>query len=359
MYRLFLFGGVIIHSLTKTRTTPFPPRKNAAGRTAAGRVGALFLTALLFFFFFLLLRRSEPLAEAAYEALVFSGKKLLPALFPFAILSRFLLHSGLLSGGEKGLAARLTRPFGLPGDALPALVAGLFCGFPLGALTASSLLEEGKLDEKSAWRLAAFCNNAGAGFLLGSASSLFRSAGENPYQRGPLQAGLLLLLAQTAASLTVGLVLGRRAKKEKTAAGHTAAPALATVPANPPPLLPLLSDCIVKGGTAMLSVTSFVVFFAVLLEALSLFPLLTPVLPYLAVFLEVSAGLRMAAGSLPLTPALLLSAFGVGWSGLSVFLQAEALFKGKLPLLYLAAVRLAIALLSVLFALLLLPLFIG
>lgn len=73
--------------------------------------------------------------------------------------------------------------------------------------------------------------------------------------------------------------------------------------------------------------------------------------------MEASAGLRMAAGSLALRPALLLSAFGVGWSGLSVFLQAEALFKGKLSLLYLAAVRLAIGLLSALFALLLLPLF--
>lgn len=277
---------------------------------------------------------------------------MIPALFPFAVLSRFLLLSGLLP--KKGKIGALAGLFGLPGTALPALVAGLFCGFPMGAFAAAELSQEGLLNEKEAFRAAAFSNNAGAAFLFGTAAALF----------GSFRAGLTLFLAQTAASVAVGLYLGRRAKKEvrenfsrfEKVSRKKSDTLFAESSEQPPPLLPLMADSIVKGGTAMLSVASFVVFFSVITAAIGEIALFSPALPFLSALLEAGSALKNAALLAPVwgyRPALLLAAFAAGWSGLSVFLQAEALFGGRLPLSYLAAVRLAVALLTVLFSLLL------
>ena len=314
--------------------------KQAKRTPLAGAIFLLF-TLLLLFFFFMLLFRSTPLQRAAADALVFSAKVLVPALFPFAVLSRFLLLSGLLP--TKGKFVRsVARLFHLSPETLPAFAVGLFCGFPMGAFAAASLLESGGIGKEEAYRTASVANNASAAFLLISAGALFGS---------PL-CGRILFISQTAASLTVALFWARRAKKNSPPQNKTLTPKERA----PLPLMPLAADAIVKAGTAMLSVTAFVVFFSVIAEAVSQIPALLPLTPLILSFLEATSAVKMAAGlvgSLGLPLALSLAAFAVGFSGLSVLMQSQACFDGKLPLTPLVTCRAAIAALSALFALLL------
>lgn len=203
----------------------------------------------------------------------------------------------------------------------------------MGAFSAAALWEKRKIEKEEAIRLAAFGGNAGAAFLFGTTSALF----ECP------NAGALLFAAQTASSLLVGLFLASRQKKK--GALNPSHPFVA----EKVPLLPLAADCVVKSGLAMLSVTAFVVFFAVITAALGEIAVLAPLLPFFSAFLETSTAVKSASalvGAYGLRPMLTLAAFSVGFTGLSVFLQAESLFHGELPLSYLVKVRLAIALLS-------------
>ena len=301
---------------------------------------SLLLFSALVFFFFLLFARSNELQETAREALFFAAAKLIPALFPFAVLARFLLTSGLGKGGR--LARLVTSLFHLPEALFPALFFGLFCGFPMGAFSAKALLDEKEITEEEAFRLTLFANNAGAPFLLFAAGSLF----------GGLFYGRILFFAQLTASVVVGLFLGHKAKKHRTSLGNT----LTTQKKKP--LLSLFADAVAGGGLAMLNITAFTLFFSVVAEALSLLPLPFFLSPFLVTLTEPVTALRTAA-TLPLSKpfSLAIAAFAMGFSGLSVLMPSEVLFQGKMPLAPWLKARFAIGSLSFLLTLLFAALF--
>ncbi len=322
------------------------PSKRRARQRAGENALAALLVCLLLVFFLLLLKKSAPLQEATREALRFSAATLVPALFPFAVLSRFLLLSRLLPQNSKP-ASLLSKPFFCHAPSLAAIASGLVCGFPMGAFAASSLAKENLVPQEEACRVAAFANNASPPFLLAVSGVLF----------GNVRYGILLYAACTLASLSVGILRGCIAKRRDEAvcrAANTIAPS-----PERPPLLPLLADCIVKAGEAMLTITAFVAFFSLVAKAASLIFPSACLTPFFSLFLEASSALRYAASlsaSLGYRLSLTLSAFAVGWSGLSVIMQSEALFGGKLPLPSLLLTRLAIAALSALLTFLCFPL---
>lgn len=283
--------------------------------------------------FFLLLVKSQAMTAAAQNALFFVASTLIPALFPFAVLARILAVGELLPTKNR-FAGWLADLFGISREGLPAFFLGLFCGYPMGAYTAFCLLEEDRIGSKEAYTVASVSNNASAPFLLLTVSSLF----------GDSRVGLTLFLSVTAASLLVGLLRSAGAKKQSTPlTDPTRLPS-----ASRKSFLPVLSDAIVKGGTAMLSVAAFVVFFATVSEACRL---LSPVAiaPVFPALLETTAAIRTAqelVGTIGIRLATTVAAASTGWSGFSVILQTVAQFQGKIPLFPLVITRAAIAALS-------------
>lgn len=285
---------------------------------------------------FCLLLLKAPLAKStAAEALAFCGVSLAPSLFPAAVLGRFLTLSGVFAG-ENRLVKKIAGLFGLSPAALPALAAGLVCGFPMGAFCAYALAEDGVLSPREAAHVAAFANNAGLAFLLGSVGPMF----------GGVRRGVTLFAAQTLASLVIGILTAKRARPKKGVKAQNTAP--------PPPAfqesrssLALLSDCVGQSAQAMLTVTGFVVFFSVTSALFFSLPGLAPARLPLSLFLEPTAACRLVAASslLPRT-ALSLAGFALGFSGLSVLMQSVALSRSLLPFWPTLAVRLAIAALT-------------
>jgi len=245
--------------------------------------------------------------DEAGEALVLCGKSVIPALFPFLVVSSLLVSLGFgewLSPYLGGLMAPLFR---LPGLASSALVLGLVGGYPIGAQTAADLYRQRLLTRQETERLLSFCNNSNPVFLISV-------LGVGVF--GSVQTGVWLWLIHVLSALLVGLLFRGHGK---TADRRRPPP----IPCRAVSLPAALVAAVRNSAVGMLSVCAFVTLFYVVaapLEALggrlgpalvgmvelfSLTPLLTPDF----------FGFVLAAGC-------------AGWGGLSVLCQTAAVLDG-------------------------------
>ncbi|MCR5552768.1 MAG: nucleoside recognition domain-containing protein, partial [Oscillospiraceae bacterium] len=115
-----------------------------------------------------LILRSKAVQAGVRSGLAICGRVLIPALFPFSVLSGLLLRSG----GASALGAKadgwMRRRFHLPGQAAAPLLTGLMGGYPLGAQSLAALYKAGGLTKSEAVALSAFCNQPGPAFLVGA-----------------------------------------------------------------------------------------------------------------------------------------------------------------------------------------------
>ena len=280
--------------------------------------------ALTLLFFLVLLVRGARLSLAAYDALLFSAKRLIPSLFPFAVVAKVVASLPTPSHSTRIPLLRL------PLSALPALFLGLISGYPMGAIAAKGLYDNGKLSRTSAEVLSATFNNASLAFLLFTVAPLFSNT----------RLGAILFASQTLASLCVAVLV---------------------FPKEPPSLLPdcdtesksffeILGSAVTKAAQAMLTLSAFVTFFAILAEMLAAVSPLRSIYPILLLFLEPTAALRSLARA-PTALTLPLAAFTLGFSGLSVLLQSLAVWNFEASLQKSLLIRLFIGVLSALFAL--------
>ena len=96
---------------------------------------------------------------------------IIPSLFPFVILSNYLLHS--ISGNQGKISRIMYKYFNIPEAAFPILIAGFLGGYPTGAQLLCSCQKSGKIKKEDAEYLLHFCSNAGPSFLFGIVSQSF------------------------------------------------------------------------------------------------------------------------------------------------------------------------------------------
>ena len=333
------------------------------------RLPAALLSALLLFLLCLLFTAPARYAEACIQGMALWAKAVLPALFPFLILT------GLLTklGAAQKLADRLsplTEKIGLPGSAAYCLLVSLLSGYPVGSRTVADLYKGGAITREQAKRMSVLCSTSGPMFLVGSVGgAMFGSAA----------AGAVLLAVHLLAVIGVYLALyfANRRKKgnihagQKAPAPHaglkktmpphtlrvqnkTAAPQTTATPASEnkrnKTAAPhadtdgILAASVQSGVLTVLCVGGFIAFFFVLMQALSDLHISAPVeflfsLPLSASGSEgaaagLTAGLleatqgcaSIAASGAPL--ALPLCAFLVTFGGGSILAQQLAFLTG-------------------------------
>lgn len=241
-------------------------------------------------------------ARGVRNGLVICAQTVIPALFPFCVLSSFFVRSGLCSTLGKWLSPITRRIFALPGEAGGVMIMGLCGGFPVGASMAAQLLENGTFNRDEAGRLMLFCVNAGPAFVIGAVGAgMLGSAG----------AGVLLFCSLTAASLTVGILTRFMPRKEK----NTDADALICV--RPEPLSDALPAAVSQGTASTVSICAWVLLFSCLLEYVPLLGLSESTDILLGCLLEVTKG---CAGAVKLKSLPVLAA-ALGWGGVSVHCQ--------------------------------------
>lgn len=264
----------------------------------------------------LLFAEAEAAAAGVRRGLRLCTDTLLPTLFPFLVLSDFLVTR---RAGEL-LKTAFSRPvaalFGISEEGAAALLLGVLCGSPVASASALTLYRSGRITKAELHRLSLFANNAGCGFLVGAVGgALF----------GSTEVGVMLFLVTWLAALAVGFCIGRIWGKvpRATKGGDS------TLQAGS--LVTDLTGSVSRGFASLLQIFAFVLFFSCLASCVSQFlaraalPKALPVL--LHGLLEMTAGIGQAAELSP-AAALRFTAFFAGFGGLSVCLQIFSLLEG-------------------------------
>ncbi|HEX3032819.1 MAG TPA: sporulation integral membrane protein YlbJ [Bacillota bacterium] len=278
-----------------------------------------------------------------------------PSLLPFFIGSELLIGLGVVRFMGVLLEPVMRPLFNLPGAASFVVAVGFTSGFPIGAAITAQLRKEKLISRWEGERVMSFSNNASPLFMLAAvAVGMFH----NP------RLGFILAAAHYGANLTLGLIMGMISKTPallKPAAfplgprysspGRLLAAAFSELLQKQredwQPLGQRLSSAITKSINTLLMIGGFIIFFSVLIELLNTLgflgflarqcagPLellgLDPGLaPALATGLfEITLGTKLITETTaPLLDQILLTAFLLSWSGISVHAQAVALTSG-------------------------------
>ncbi len=252
-----------------------------------------------------MLALSSQAAEAARQGLQLCAMSVVPALFPFFVLSSLFVSLGCADVPSQLLGGIMHRLFGCSGSGVSAFFLGILGGYPLGARTVGELYRTGRLSLPEAEGLLCFCNNAGPAFILGIAGlGVFRD----------LRIGVWLYLIHIAAATVVGLLLGRA----KGGAAHRC-----TAPQPAPPFFSALVSSIASAGTTMVQICAFVVFFYTVLHLLAA---LTGVQqPLLLGAVELTRGITALQGG---RGAFITASALFGWGGISVHCQTASVLAG-------------------------------
>ena len=244
---------------------------------------------------------------AAAEALSLCARSVIPALFPFLVVSSLLLSLGLGELLSPMLAGLMEPLFRVDGVGSSALLLGLVGGYPIGAKTAADLYRGGRLSRPEAERLLAFCNNSNPVFLISV-------LGVGVF--GSVRAGVWLWLIHLLSALLTGLLFRNHGGPARRQAGGTAAFQAVSLSAA-------FVAAVRESLSGMLSVCAFVTFFYVLARPLaSLGGWLGPVLVGLTELFSLTPLLR------PDRFGFILASAMAGWGGLSVLCQTAAVLDG-------------------------------
>ncbi|NLK40199.1 MAG: hypothetical protein GX303_08195 [Clostridiales bacterium] len=253
--------------------------------------------------------------DGATKGLVICTRTIIPSLFPFMVLSEMITGSDIAEIIGRGAGRLFTPLFKISGTGFCSFLLGALCGFPIGARSAVSLYEQGKLGREETERLIAFSNLTGPAFIIGGIGfTLWKSI---PF-------GVLLYTVQIISAIIVGLLLTLTVPKKERCYNKNP---LASPPANPPSLSCLITEGVSKASISILSVCGYVVFFLVMsrviITSLSGITENSVIISFVYSLFEVGSGSAMSAavGGEDIVKGAALVAFTVGWSGLSVHFQ--------------------------------------
>ncbi len=282
------------------------------------RRNALAVDAILLLFLLLcavgLLLWSQPVSAAVHQSVTVCTRVLLPALFPFLVLSNLLIGSGALQRFSVRLEPLTRTLFDLPGCFSAPILLGAVGGYPVGAKTVVALYRAGGCTREDALQALTFCNNGGPAFFIGAlgAGLLHDTA-----------LGVRLYLIHLLAALLIGMLYPRNKRTVKQID--------CTVDSggNPKPLS-LFLGAVTDGFGAFLNLCAFVLLFSVLICLLRQLPgfsfLPQGLQGLLCGLLELTSGAGLlCAASLPESILCAALSFLSGWGGLSVQLQSLSL----------------------------------
>lgn len=252
----------------------------------------------------LLLLCSADAAQAVRDALALCVQSVIPALFPFFVVSSLFIDLGCAAVLGRSLAPIMRRLFGVSGAGGTAFLLGIIGGYPVGGRTAGELYRSGQCEREECERLLAFCNNAGPSFILGI-------AGLGCF--GSVRVGAWLYLIHVGAAVMVGLLF-RSTSRQMGRPEKTETPRWADA----------LIEAVRGGAMSMVNICAFVVFFLVILRLFSRFTGIQH--GAILGIIEMTNGILRLAND---RRGFIWAAGLLGWGGLSVHCQTAAVLSGS------------------------------
>lgn len=280
-----------------------------------------------------------PALDGARKGLTLCGNTVIPSLFPFLVVSSFIIGAGFAKNCGKLFEPMMKKVFRLPGSAAAPFLLGAIGGYPVGASAVSQLCLKGELSKKDSERLLCFAINSSPAFIIGAVGAGFLKNA---------LAGILLYVAHLLTSIIIGILMRPRKKKKEKLQRERVRPRSDEVSTSPSTKEMGLSSAFVGSVTAsaksIIIICAFVVLFSAVNTLLSgtgaievLSGALSSFLPspgndsaffgrIITGILEVTNGCAAATGAGGMT-AVLLSAAILGFSGISVQFQVISLVK--------------------------------
>lgn len=233
-------------------------------------------------------------------------QKMIPALFPFMVLSGVMIRMNLTDSFVKLLKPVLSPLFQVSGSCLYAVAVGFLCGFPMGAVVTAQLYERDKITEKEAEFLLSFCNNIGPVYFLSFALPLIGVRKPLPF----------LFFGMYGIPFLYGLLLRHTLYRHSLSRKG-----IAPISAGPvPSFLQALDESVMSSLTGITKLGGYMIVFNLLnLIPELLFTNNASLRALLSAFLEITGGLKALGGEAPLA-SLSLLIFG----GLSCIAQTSS-----------------------------------
>lgn len=292
-----------------------------------------FLLLLLTMFFY-----PQEVLESAAKGLILWTNYVLPALFPFFIISELLTNLGFVNFLGILLEPLMRPLFRLPGKASFIIAMTHTAGIPIGAILTCQMRKSGEITRAEGERLLAFTSNPSPGFMFGAVASGMLG---NP------ALGIVIASSVYIANFIVGLLFRFYGPNSPSSAYsysfHKAWLKLESAQQkNKKPIGELLGDAVRKSISTILLVGGFIVFFSVITQMMNVLRITALLAQGISLlsggfisvsggnalilgFMETTLGCQAAATSFTgLSSQIGVIAFLLGWGGLSVFAQVAS-----------------------------------
>lgn len=272
------------------------------------------IAAILFLTLFLMLFHADWVTEGARHGLLLWYNSVVPALFPFMVLSSLIVASGGVSEIMEPIY-RVLHPF-LPvtRDGCYVLVSGLLCGCPMGAKTCADFVRDGRISLSEGRFLLAICNHPSPMFLLGYVYPFFK-------QKYPIWVLLACVYGPVVILAVIAKKIYFRGSKPSYD-DHTSLTMKKTHTTSS------IDEMILSAVEILCKIGGYLVLFSILIVFLRNSSMI-PTIPRLAVtgLLEMTTGIKELASSLDTAPAFIASAATLTFGGLSGLFQTNAVIR--------------------------------
>lgn len=269
--------------------------------------------------------------QAVKSGLTLWANSVVPSLFPFFVATEILINTDIINILGKLLNNYMKPLFNIRGEGSFAFIMGIISGYPVGAKIASEFRKNNICSKEECERLLSFSNNSGPLFIIGTVGILMY---------GSTIIGLLLFITHILAGITVGIIF-RFWKRNTKSNLSTSSRKIQNNNISFSNLGEVLSNSITNSISTIFLIGGFVVIFSCVISILKasgilniLTSFISPVFntfnidtsfvsPLICGFLEITNGInsisQIACKKLSIN--LILTAFLLGFGGLSVFLQ--------------------------------------
>ncbi len=134
-------------------------------------------------------------ADGIKNGFLLLGNNLIPALFPFMVLSSYVSQSSIAQMLSKLFEKPFNIIFRTSGYGVIPFILGSLGGYPIGAKTVCEFYEIGKISQNDAGRLIYWCINPSPAFLITAVGT---------FMLGNTKIGFILYFSCLLASVTVG-----------------------------------------------------------------------------------------------------------------------------------------------------------
>lgn len=282
-------------------------------------------------FTFCLVIFSSSNLQAVKSGLTLWANSVVPSLFPFFVATEILMNTNIINVFGKLLNSYMKPLFNIRGEGSFAFIMGIISGYPVGAKIASEFRKNNICSKEECERLLSFTNNSGPLFIIGTVGILMY---------GSTIIGLLLFITHILAGISVGIIF-RFWKRDTNSNLYFSKRSVEHKTVSFSNLGEVLSKSITNSISTIFLIGGFVVIFSCVISILKASGVLniftsfiSPIFntfnidtsfisPLICGFLEITNGInsisQIACKKLSIN--LILTAFLLGFGGLSVFLQ--------------------------------------